>query len=1085
MWTDVPAFGARGSRASCGGKGVSVVMAWVDAVRRSARAAGTRFANVFQGRTLGRQVLMTVIPVVVFVTILSGISTYRLVRKPIVSSVRQLASGEAAHLAAALTAYFNERLEDMESLVQSPLFSEFQRARAGGDGREAAARRRVLERVLTGIVERTRYEGQRVYRDAAYYDAAGRPIHFVQKDGALANTALPAGFFNHLKRGRPLDFPVENTGPAGPVFKRLTKPAFDDNGDFLGVLVMDCDLSPVVDLLRNARVSADGTAYLVDADGRNFLELPTAAGRKNIRVEAPLKETQTRWNWRVIVDVPEKGFLVKTLWQSMAATVALSVLATLLITFLTAARVSDLMSPVKNLVEGTRRFAAGDMSFRFSRFPTIELNTLGASFNRMAETLEGRGKELEQRLRQLTALKDMEEAVIQRQEEDTVLRLCIEAVARGFSFDRVGLYWVDQSHKEIVGRFLYGSDPGGFSEVAFRKRRVPVGGSDILNEVLRSRTAVWLRSTDEDPRVNRLFVDEARTREFVMAPICGKDKALGVLTADNLHTGRPLSESDREGLMLYAHAVGLALENAGLFQTVAENESRLRTVLENSPEAIIGLSREHWIGTWNRGAEKIFGFTAPEVLGKPLTILFPKATAGEFKKLLARVMEKGSVRDFTMTAQSKDGRPLELSVSWGGQHADFWMNKEWTLVIRDITEARRMQQQLIRSEKLSAVGQLISGIAHELNNPLQAVVGYSDILGDDVRQKTGERAEGKITVDAKDVLNDLRIITENAMRCQKIIENLLLFVRQGEIEKKPVDLAKVVQSSRELLQYKLKKAANIQVDVDFPDPCPKARGNFQQIQQVFVNLMNNACDAMIAAGGDRPKAIRIAARETVAGVLRVEIADTGPGIPPEARDHVFEPFFTTKPEGRGTGLGLPVCRQIIEEHGGRLEFVTEVNRGTTFWFELPVAKDELAAALPAAPSLPPVRGRTILLVDDEPDVLGFLSKAIRAEGNTLEVAGSLRDAIARAGGRPYDLVISDVRLGEGTGLSLYENWSLWTAHPRPPFLFMTGDVINGASVIDIEKKGLPLLRKPIDLSTFQHAVRKILAGTLNNPPSKS
>lgn len=1060
-------------------------MRWVDAARRTVRAAGARFTSVFQGRTLGRQVLMTVIPVVVFVTVLSGISTYRLVRKPIVSSVRQMASGEAVHLAATLTSYFNERLEDMESLVQSPLFSEFHRARAGGDVRESTARRRILERVLTGIVERTRFDGQRVYRDAAYYDADGRPIHFVQKDGALANTALPAGFFNHVKRGRPLDLPVENTGPAGPVFKRLTKPAFDDNGDFLGVLVVDCDLTPVVDLLRNARVSADGSAYLIDGDGRNFLDLPTSAGKRNIRIEAPLRETQTRWNWRVVVDVPEKGFLVKALWQSMAATAALSVLATLLITFLIAARVSDLMSPIKHLVEGTRRFAAGDMSFRFSRFPAIELNTLGASFNRMAETLEGRGKELEQRLRQLTALKDMEEAVIQRQEEDTVLRLCIEAVARGFSFDRVGLYWVDQSHKEIVGRFLYGSDPGGFSESAFRKRRVPVGGADILNEVLRSRTAVWLRSTDEDPRVNRLFVDEARTREFVMAPICGKDKDLGVLTADNLHTGRPLSESDREGLMLYAHAVGLALENAGLFQTVAENESRLRTVLENSPEAIIGLSREHWIGTWNRGAEKIFGFTAAEVLGKPLTILFPKATAGDFKKLLARVMEKGSVRDFTMTAQSKDGRPLDLSVSWGGQHADFWMNKEWTLVIRDITEARRMQQQLIRSEKLSAVGQLISGIAHELNNPLQAVVGYSDILGDDVRQKTGERSEGTIAVDAKEVLNDLRIITENAMRCQKIIENLLLFVRQGEIEKKPVDLAKVVQSSRELLQYKLKKAAHIQVDVDFPDPCPKARGNFQQIQQVFVNLMNNACDAMIAAGGDRPKAIRISVRETVAGVLRVEIADTGPGIPPEAREHVFEPFFTTKPEGRGTGLGLPVCRQIVEEHGGRLEFVTEVNRGTTFWFELPAAKDELAVAPASAPNLPPVRGRTILLVDDEPDVLGFLSKAIRAEGNTLDVAGGLRDAIARAAARAYDLVITDVRLGEGTGLSLYENWSLWTTQPRPPFLFMTGDVLNGAAVVDIEKKGLPLLRKPIDLSTFQHAVRKILAGALNNPPSKS
>jgi DNA-binding NtrC family response regulator len=167
-----------------------------------------------------------------------------------------------------------------------------------------------------------------------------------------------------------------------------------------------------------------------------------------------------------------------------------------------------------------------------------------------------------------------------------------------------------------------------------------------------------------------------------------------------------------------------------------------------------------------------------------------------------------------------------------------------------------------------------------------------------------------------------------------------------------------------------------------------------------------------------------------------------------------------------------------------LDFVTEVNRGTTFWFELPVAKDELALAPSAAPTLPPVRGRTILLVDDEPDVLGFLSKAIQAEGNTLDVAGGLRDAIARASSRPYDLVITDVRLGEGTGLSLYENWGLWSTHPRPPFLFMTGDVLNGAAVLDIEKKGLPLLRKPIDLSTFQNAVRKILAAALNKPALK-
>ena len=207
---------------------------------------------------------------------------------------------------------------------------------------------------------------------------------------------------------------------------------------------------------------------------------------------------------------------------------------------------------------------------------------------------------------------------------------------------------------------------------------------------------------------------------FIGSHLCERLLSEGneVICLDNFFTGRPLTDADREGLMLYANAVGLALENAMLFQNLAESESRLRTVLENSPEAIIGLSREHWINTWNRGAEKIFGLSSAEVLGKPMTVLFPKGGGAEFKNLLNQVMERGAVKDFLMPGQTKDGRLLDLSVSWGGAHADFWMNKEWTLVIRDITEARRLQQQLIRSEKLSAVGQLISGIAHELNNPL-------------------------------------------------------------------------------------------------------------------------------------------------------------------------------------------------------------------------------------------------------------------------------------------------------------------------------------------------------------------------------
>ena len=1041
------------------------------------------WAPLFRGRTLSRRLLAPLLPAVIVVAVLFGGFSYLLVRHQIVLSIGQVMTSEAQNTARTLEGFFQQRLNDLDSVSETTLIADYNKNQSFGLGQEASVYRRELEKYFKNFAQRAK-----VYYDIAYVSADGKRVCSLRP--AIApdryKASFPVEFLDHIRKGKRFDPPLQNAVEGGPVVKRYAKPVFDDAGAFLGAIVIDCDMSAVEEILRGVQVGGGGGAFIEDDEGNRLLGLERSRANSIFRGEMPIRESDGRWRWRVVVTAPAREFLARPLRNILYLTVLISIVGMLVLVGLIVHRVSDLMGPINAMVEGTKRFASGDLTFRFPGLKSRELDVLAASFNRMAETLEARNRELEQRLRQVTALRDMEESVIQRQEEETVLRTCLEAVARGFSFDRTGMYWVDVVHKEIVGRYLFGSDAAGFSEIAFKKRRVPLGADDILNDVIRRRQAVIVKDPSGDHRVNPTFVTEAKTLEFCMAPICGKDRVLGIITADNFETKRPFTETDREGLMLFANAVGLALENAILFQTLAESESKLRTVLENSPEAVIGLSREQWISTWNRGAEKIFGYPGPEALGKPLTILFPKSAGNDFRKLLNQVMEKGSVRDFALPGQAKDGRLLELSVSWGGQHQDFWMNKEWTLVIRDTTEARRLQQQLIRSEKLSAVGQLISGIAHELNNPLQAVVGYSDILGDDMKERLASPDGGR-HLEPKAILNDLRIITDNAMRCQKIIENLLLFVRQGDIEKRPVDLAHVVESSRELLQYKLKKAANVEVTVDIPRNLPRARGNLQQVQQVFVNLINNACDAMGTNTGK--KSIHVSARELAKDMIRVEIADTGPGVPESVRDRLFEPFFTTKPEGRGTGLGLPVCKQIIEEHGGKIGFTTVLDQGTTFWFEIPVSREAAAPAAGPAPALAAVRGKSILLVDDEPDVLGFLSKVIQAEGNHLAVAGSLKDAIAKAAHSVFDLVVTDVRLGEGTGFSLYENWSLWSNHPRPSFLFMTGDVLNSALVGDIETRGLHLLHKPIDLATFQRAIRSALAppssGALNRHPPKS
>ncbi len=1017
---------------------------------------------------LAQRFFLYIIPTALLGIFVLGTSAYLIFKNHILTSVQNEIQILGQNASFSLSAFFRQRKNDLLTVSESPLFTDYHNNRSFGLLQEAETYRQEIEHHLLTFCQRAG-----VYDHIVFVHADGAELckiessRIVRQRGRWRDPALldrlrrmPASAHREWFSVRADD---------GRPTVSYAKPLFSPAGEFIGFVLMECSLKPVKVLLRGLRLGSSGWASLTDQDGRVLFQegTPKPQGTGTLTSDASIGGTP----WKVTVGAEAEEFL-KPLGQIKVLTTTLGVFCGLLVTLFTYLRVQSLVRPIHHLVKATKRMEAGDLSGRVAVSRQDELGTLARSFNTMAESLEQRTRDLEARVRELTAFQEMETAFREKLDEETILRTCLEVMARGFSFDRAALYWVDHGKNEIVGRLLYGADKGAdaiFTEASFRKRRTPLGGEDILNWVIRHQTPVLVKDPDRDPRMNRDYVREAKTREFVMAPIRAKGRTVGVFTADNYYSKRPLGEGDKEGLTLFANAVGLALENALLFQNLAESEARYRAVLENSPAAVIGLSREHWITTWNRGAEEMFGYSGAEIAGKPLTLLFAPGSEGEFRSLLSRLMEEGAVRDYPMPGMTKARKRLDLSLSWGGAHRDFWMNQEWAVVIRDVTEAKRLQQQLIRSEKHSAVGQLISSIAHELNNPLQAVVGYAQLLASEHQEPPiGQDRPGAAAASWR---QDLRMIMESAIRCQKIIDNLLLFVRQGEVEKRSVHLEEAVRAALELLEYKLKKSASVEVTLRLPPGLPPAHANFQQLQQVFVNLINNACDAMSGWAG--PKAIAVSARVDD-DRLMVEVSDSGPGIPPDMQQRIFEPFFTTKPEGRGTGLGLAVCRQIVTEHGGSMGFRSAPGQGATFWIELPVSKKEEKPPPEEETDFPPVPGKAILLLDDEAPILSLLLKVLEKEGSRVETASSLKEATLKASQSPFDLVITDIRLGEGTGLDLYESWTALFDHPRPSFLFITGDVLNLHTLQSLEKKGLPILYKPVDLMVFRRVVRDLL-----------
>ena len=372
------------------------------------------------------------------------------------------------------------------------------------------------------------------------------------------------------------------------------------------------------------------------------------------------------------------------------------------------------------------------------------------------------------------------------------------------------------------------------------------------------------------------------------------------------------------------------------------------------------------------------------------------------------------------------------------------------------TEIARQREALHQSEKLTALGSLLAGVAHELNNPLSVVVSQALLMQETAADpRIAQRAEK---------------IQAAADRCSRIVKSFLAIARQRPAARSVVRLRSLLRTALDLTSYGL-SSNGIQVELDAPDDVPDIWADGDQLVQVFMNLIVNAQQVLQEVQG--PRRLRLAVRRDGPDHVRVTVSDNGPGIPPEIRPRIFEPFFTTKPVGSGTGMGLSLCLGMIGAHKGAITLEDTPGGGATFVVRLPRGSPEDSVALPET-AMVEARKKRILIVDDEPEIAEMLAEIVAPLADEVEVAGNGAQALHRLTAIDYDLVISDLRMPELDGPGLYRSLRQRPGGFSGRILFVSGDTLGHNLASFLKESGCPFLEKPFTPAEVRRRVGEMI-----------
>ncbi len=480
------------------------------------------------------------------------------------------------------------------------------------------------------------------------------------------------------------------------------------------------------------------------------------------------------------------------------------------------------------------------------------------------------------------------------------------------------------------------------------------------------------------------------------APLRAHGLTMGVLAVADRRQGA-FSAEDLWLLSTVATHVAVVMANSRLFEMVRQAKEEWETAFDALAECIAVLDAAGRVSRGNQALARLLDVTPLALLGQPFWPTVVGDLEGEDRTIgAARRGERASALTIRSTALDRVLRITAAPIAAPGAHASV------VVLVEDVTEQRALEAQLIQSEKLAAVGQMVSGVAHELNNPLTSIAGLSELLQERTRIPASEREH-------------LRVIHEQAERAGRIVRNLLTFARKGSPSDTAVDLNDILGRTALLVAYELNLRGIELVESRVETALP-VRGNRDELQQVLLNLVYNAAHAVRAlpAGATR-RVTLISAAEPGHAVIRVR--DTGPGVPDELVSQLFTPFFTTKDPGEGTGLGLSLSYRILESHGGRLAYQPGPGGGAEFWFSLPLLAEGARPAQRAKHEKPEVATKTVLVADSDPAAELVVRALLEPAGYSIEVARTGNEAVARlAEGRWRAVVLDGALSADGKRL---------------------------------------------------------------------